>query len=121
MVEVNVGWLFIFLAVISNSVASIVLKSAVVAGISIRSTQAVLSTFPQFGFAAIFYVMAFFMYALALGRLPLHIAHPMSTAIPILIVFSSSIWLFGERPSVVALVGVALVVAGLMAIGVSSR
>ena len=115
------AWVFLFGAVLLNALASISLKFASQQKLPIKpSAVEPILVLGYLGSAAL-YVGAFVLYAVSLRGLPLHVAHPLSTALPIVIVAISSVALFGEKIGVVALLGLALIAIGAIALGVSFR
>jgi small multidrug resistance pump len=121
MVDVMIGWLFVLGAVAFNATASITLKLASNNATANRLSNVDLSGFLIYGLSGLLYVGAFVFYALALRSLPLHIAQPMTTALPIGLVAIASVVYFGERIGPLGIVALAVIGLGVLMLGISSR
>jgi small multidrug resistance pump len=113
-----VKWWILAAGVAANAAASILVKVAVSPPRRLFTPNdplATLSNFPLL-LGVVLYGLAFVLYALALTRLPLNVAHPILTAGAIATVATCSVALLGEpaRPALVA--GIVLVIAGVVLI-----
>jgi len=108
---------YLTIAILANAAASIALK---------LSTRTSTESLKIFGFsltlwtisAALMYGVAFVMYAQSLRGMPLHVAHPLSTIVPVLIIAASSAIVFREHLSALTIVGFVLIATGAVFIGV---
>jgi multidrug transporter EmrE-like cation transporter len=67
---------------------------------------------PQIASGGALYLLGAVLWVIALSRLPLSVAYPF-TVLTFVLVYLASVFMLGERPSAGAIVGVALVLAGL--------
>jgi small multidrug resistance pump len=112
----------IALGIAANATASVLIKVA-----GEKRTGATASSESIWGSPTIamssglfFYGITFVMYALALQRLPLHIAHPVMTAGAVAVVALASSLLFNARMPGPTILGIGLIVIGVVLIGSSS-
>ena len=108
-------WLILFLGILSNASASVLVKMAMVAPRrfpSLADPMAVLSNWP-FWLGLGLYGAAFLLYAAALARLPLNVAHPVLTAGAVASVALASVLVFREPFHWTTGAGIALVIAGV--------
>ncbi|WP_342066097.1 DMT family transporter [Achromobacter kerstersii] len=109
-------WLILAAGILANSSASVLLKMAMVPPRqfpSFLNLQAALSNWP-FWFGLCLYGVAFFLYAAALARLPLNIAHPVLTSGAIASVTAASLILFGEPFHWTTGAGILMIIAGVV-------
>lgn len=108
-------WLILFLGILSNASASVLVKMAMVAPRrfpSLADPIAALSNWP-FWLGLGLYGAAFLLYAAALARLPLNVAHPVLTAGAVASVALASVLVFREPFHWTTGAGIALVIAGV--------
>lgn len=108
-------WLILALGILSNASASVLVKLAMMPPRkfpSLAEPMATLSNWP-FWLGLALYGSAFLLYAAALARLPLNVAHPVLTAGAIATVALSSFFIFRETFHWTTVVGILLVVAGV--------
>ena len=108
-------WLILVLGILSNASASVLIKFAVAPPRkfpSLADPIAALSNWP-FWLGLSFYGLAFLLYALALTRLPLNVAHPVLTAGAIASVAISSYFIFHEPFYINTVIGVLLIMLGV--------
>jgi len=108
-------WIILFLGILSNASASVLVKMAMMPPRkfpSLSDPLTALSNWP-FWLGLGLYGMAFLLYAAALARLPLNVAHPVLTAGAVATVALSSILIFREPFHWTTAVGVVLVIAGV--------
>lgn len=111
-------WLILVLGILSNAAASVLVKLAMEPPRrfpSLGDPRAALSNWP-FWAGLILYGAAFLLYAAALARLPLNVAHPILTTGAIGLVALLSVLLFGEPMHWQKGAGIVLVVAGVFLI-----
>lgn len=113
----TLGWLILLLGIISNAAASTLVKLASSPPRrlpSLSDPSLALTNWPlALGLAL--YGLSFVLYAAALSRLPLSVAHPIMTAGAVGLVALASI-LLGERIHLSTFAGLVLVVAGVVLI-----
>lgn len=108
-------WLILLLGIVSNASASVLVKMAMMHPRkfpSINDPLAALSNWP-FWLGLGLYGAAFLLYAAALTRLPLNVAHPVLTSGAIAAVALSSILIFKEPFYWTTGVGILLVILGV--------
>lgn len=108
-------WLILLLGIVSNASASVLVKMAMMPPRkfpSINDPLAALSNWP-FWLGLGLYGAAFLLYAAALTRLPLNVAHPILTSGAIAAVALSSILIFKEPFYWTTGVGILLVILGV--------
>ena len=108
-------WLILFLGILSNASASVLVKMAMIPPRrvpSLAEPMAALSNWPFWAGLAL-YGGAFLLYAAALARLPLNVAHPVLTAGAVATVALSSVLIFREPFHWTTGAGIALVIAGV--------
>ena len=111
-------WLILILGILTNVSASVLVKFAVMEPRkfpSLNDIPAALTNIP-FWLGIFFYGCAFLLYAMALSRFPLNIAHPILTAGAIAMVALSSVFIFKEPISLSLIVGLLLVIVGVILI-----
>ena len=111
-------WLILFLGIAANASASVLIKVAVSAPRkfpSLTDPVAALVNWP-FWLGLGLYGAAFLLYAAALIRLPLNIAHPILTAGAVAMVALSSALVFREPFAWTTVVGIMFVMAGVVLI-----
>lgn len=109
-------WLILFLGIAANASASVLVKLAMMPPRrfpSLSDPMAALSNWP-FWLGLTLYGMAFLLYAAALTKLPLNVAHPILTSGAIASVAIMSHLLFREAFPLTTLIGVALVIVGVL-------
>lgn len=108
-------WLILILGIASNASASVLVKIAMTPPRkfpSFSEPMATLSNWP-FWLGLGLYGAAFLLYAAALARLPLNVAHPVLTAGAIASVALCSVVIFREPLHLTTAAGIALVIAGV--------
>lgn len=113
-------WLILILGIAANSAASVLVKMAMMPPRQLPSLSnplAALSNWPLW-LGLVLYGGAFLLYALALTRLPLNVAHPVLTAGAIAAVAVLSVLIFREQFYWTTGVGILLVIAGVVLISV---
>lgn len=111
-------WLILVLGILSNASASVLIK---VAFLPPRKSPSVMDLytiiFNQYLILGVLlYGVAFVLYACALSRLPLNVAHPVLTAGSIATVACASMFIFNESFSISLIVGLILIVLGVLLI-----
>lgn len=113
-------WLILILGILSNASASVLIKIAMMPPRkfpSLNEPMAAISNWP-FWLGLGLYGTAFLLYAAALTRLPLNVAHPILTAGAVAAVALCSVLIFREPFQWTTGVGIALVIAGVVLITV---
>ena len=109
-------WLILFLGIASNASASVLVKMAMMPPRKFPSLddsiRSVICNWP-FWLGLSLYGMAFLLYAAALARLPLNIAHPILTSGAISVVSLCSFLIFNEPFHWTTITGILLVVVGV--------
>ena len=103
-------WLPVILGSLCNAAASVMAKTA--PPLTLSPPLAVLSNW-RLMVAIALYGAAFVLYTMALQRLPLNVAHPVSTAGAIVLVGLCSALLFGEAFSLARIAGYVLLFGGI--------
>ncbi|MFJ2388607.1 MULTISPECIES: DMT family transporter [Pseudomonas] len=108
-------WIILFLGILSNASASVLVKMAMMPPRKFPSLSDPLTAITNWPFwlGLGLYGMAFLLYAAALARLPLNVAHPVLTAGAVATVALSSILIFREPFHWTTAAGVVLVIAGV--------
>ena len=108
-------WIILFLGIFSNASASVLVKMAMIPPRkfpSLSDPMAALTNWP-FWLGLGLYGMAFLLYAAALARLPLNVAHPVLTAGAVAAVALSSVLIFREPFHWTTVAGILFVIAGV--------
>jgi small multidrug resistance pump len=108
-------WLILVLGVASNASASVLIKLAVTPPRSLPSLAdpwPAVSNWPLW-LGLVLYGMAFVLYAAALERLPLNVAHPILTAGAVATVALFSVFLFHEPLPWTTALGIGFVILGV--------
>ena len=108
-------WMILLMGIMSNASASVLVKMAMMAPRkfpSLSDPMAALGNWP-FWTGLGLYGMAFLLYAAALARLPLNVAHPVLTAGAVAAVALSSVLVFREAFHWTTGAGIVLVIAGV--------
>lgn len=108
-------WLILILGIASNASASVLVKMAMMPPRkfpSLSDPMGALSNLP-FWFGITLYGIAFLLYAAALARLPLNVAHPVLTAGAVASVAMCSVLVFREPFYWTTGAGIVLVIAGV--------
>ena len=111
-------WWILILGIAANASASVLVKMAMLPPRtfpSLRDPLAALTNWP-FWLGLALYGAAFLLYAAALARLPLNVAHPVLTAGAVATVAVLSWVLFREPFYWTTVAGIALVIAGVVLI-----
>lgn len=111
-------WLILFMGIACNTAASVLIKVAMTPPRkfpSFSDAMAAWSNWP-FWLGLGLYGAAFFLYAAALARLPLNVAHPILTSGAVAAVALSSLLIFREPFHWTTIAGILLVVAGVVLI-----
>jgi len=108
-------WIILFLGILSNASASVLVKMAMMPPRKFPSLSDPLTAITNWPFwlGLGLYGMAFLLYAAALARLPLNVAHPVLTAGAVATVALSSILIFREPFHWTTAAGIVLVIAGV--------
>lgn len=108
-------WFILILGIASNAAASVLIKIAVQSPRkfpSLNEPLEALSNWP-FWVGLVLYGVTFLLYAAALSRLPLNVAHPVMTSGAVVVVAICSKLVFNEAFHWSTITGVILVVAGV--------
>jgi small multidrug resistance pump len=114
-------WLILILGIVSNASASVLVKMAMMPprkfpGLD-DSIRSVVCNWP-FWLGLVLYGMAFLLYAAALARLPLNVAHPILTSGAVAAVALCSLLIFREQFHWTTIVGILFVITGVALITV---
>jgi small multidrug resistance pump len=110
-----VKWLILILGIASNASASVLVKMSMTPPRKFPSPSdpmGALSNWP-FSLGLVLYGAAFLLYAAALARLPLNVAHPVLTAGAVATVAVCSFVIFREPFHWTTVAGILLVIAGV--------
>ena len=113
-------WLILIFGIAANASASVLVKMAMTPPRQIPSfdnPMAALTNWP-FWLGLVLYGATFLLYAAALARLPLNVAHPVLTSGAIATVALASLLLFKEQFYWTTVAGIVLVVAGVILVTV---
>jgi small multidrug resistance pump len=111
-------WLILILGISANASASVLVKMAIMPPRqfpSLAKPMAALTNWP-FWLGLALYGTAFLLYAAALARLPLNVAHPVLTSGAVAAVAVLSLLIFHEPFHWTTVVGILLVIAGVFLI-----
>lgn len=111
-------WIILVLGIAANASASVLIKMAMIAPRkfpSLADPEQALRNWP-FWLGLALYGAAFLLYAAALARLPLNVAHPVLTAGAVASVALASILILGEPFRWTTGAGIVLVIAGVFLI-----
>ncbi len=111
-------WLILLLGVLSNASASVLIKVAMTPPFSfpsLDSPRTALENWPLW-LGLLLYGAAFVLYAAALARLPLNVAHPILTCGAVATVAVLSVVIFKEPMPWVSLLGIGFVIIGVLLI-----
>ncbi|NMK46512.1 SMR family transporter [Achromobacter sp. Bel] len=111
-------WLILILGIVSNASASVLVKMAMMPPRqfpSLGDPKAALSNWP-FWLGLALYGGAFLLYAAALARLPLNVAHPVLTSGAVATVALLSVVLFREPFHWTTALGILMVIGGVLLI-----
>ncbi len=108
-------WLILILGIVANASASVLVKMAMIPPRKFPSLAEPLASLGNWPFwlGLGLYGAAFLLYAAALARLPLNVAHPVLTSGAVATVALFSSWLFGEPFHWTTIAGIFLVIAGV--------
>ena len=108
-------WLILFLGIFSNASASVLVKLAMMPPRKFPALNDPLNAFSNWPFwlGLGLYGAAFLLYAAALARLPLNVAHPVLTTGAVASVALSSVLIFREPFHWTTGAGILLVIAGV--------
>ncbi|MDD4156733.1 MAG: EamA family transporter [Candidatus Cloacimonetes bacterium] len=114
-------WLIIFLGIVSNAFASVLIKVALTEPRKLPSLSEPMLAITNWPFwlGLLLYGSAFLLYVLALSKFPLNVAHPILTTGAVAVVYILSIVLLNEKFYWTKALGVLLVIIGV--IFISSR
>lgn len=113
-------WMILIVGIASSASASVLIKLAIMPPRkfpSLSDPMAALSNW-QFWLGLVLYGVTFLLYAAALVRLPLNIAHPVMTAGAVATVAICSYVIFREPFQWATIVGIFLIIAGVTLITV---
>lgn len=108
-------WMILLIGVLSNASASVLIKMAMMPPRKLPSPadpMAAISNWP-FWLGLSLYGAAFLLYAAALARLPLNVAHPILTAGAVAVVALFSVIIFRETLHWNTVAGILLVILGV--------
>lgn len=108
-------WLILILGIASNASASVLVKLAMLPPRrfpTLSEPMAALANWP-FWLGLFMYGLAFLLYAAALAKLPLNVAHPVLTAGAIASVALLSVVIFREAFPWTTAAGIVLIIAGV--------
>lgn len=111
-------WLILFIGILCNAGASALIKVAVSAPRqfpSLADPTGALRNWP-FWLGLSLYGGAFVLYSISLARLPLNVAHPISTAGAIALVACVSVFIFREPMPWTTMAGIVLILSGVVLI-----
>lgn len=111
-------WLILVLGIAANASASVLVKISMIPPRkfpSLADPFTALANWP-FWLGLGLYGMAFLLYAAALARLPLNVAHPILTSGAVATVALFSIFIFREPFHWTTITGISLVIAGVVLI-----
>ena len=111
-------WLILIMGIAANASASVLIKMAMVPPRqfpSLRDPAAALGNWP-FWLGLGLYGTAFLLYAAALARFPLNVAHPVLTSGAIAVVALLSVVIFKEPMPWTTGVGIVMVIGGVLLI-----
>ncbi|WP_318495616.1 DMT family transporter [Photobacterium leiognathi] len=110
-------WVILILGILSNASASTLIKVAMVEKEknNFFNPYEIITNLPLIS-GVILYGIAFVLYAIALSKLPLNIAHPILTSGSIAIVAIASVVFFGEKLSLINIGGIILIMLGVGAL-----
>ncbi len=112
-------WLILILGIVSNASASVLVKMAMMPPRKFPtlddSIRSVVCNWP-FWLGLSLYGAAFVLYAAALARLPLNVAHPILTSGAVATVALLSVLIFKESFYWTTIAGIVLVIAGVVLI-----
>lgn len=111
-------WLILILGIAANASASVLIKVAIMPPRSFPSLSAPMVALYNWPFwlGLTLYGAAFLLYALALTKLPLNVAHPVLTSGAIATVAMMSVLIFREQFYWTTIAGIALVMLGVILI-----
>ncbi|AEI78148.1 multidrug efflux transporter protein EmrE [Cupriavidus necator N-1] len=111
-------WLILILGIASNASASVLVKMAMIPPRRFPSLSEPLAAFTNWPFwvGLGLYGAAFLLYAAALARLPLNVAHPVLTSGAVATVATLSVLIFREPFHWTTGAGILLVIAGVVLI-----
>ncbi len=115
-------WLILIVGILANASASVLIKLAMMPPRkfpSLSDPYAAITNWPLW-LGLVLYGLAFILYALALTRLPLNIAHPILTSGSIATVALCAFYFFNEPFSISTIVGIVLIVMGVTLISINS-
>lgn len=115
-------WLILLLGIATNASASVLVKLAMTPPRRLPSFAAPLSIFSNWPFwlGLVLYAAAFLLYAAALARLPLNVAHPVLTSGAVATVALFSTLIFREPFHWTTGTGILLIIVGVALITVRS-
>lgn len=113
-------WLILIVGIASNASASVLVKMAMMPPRKFPSPSDPMSALTNWPFwlGLVLYGVAFLLYAAALARLPLNVAHPVLTAGAVATVALCSYAIFREPFYWTTLIGIFLVIVGVALITV---
>ena len=116
-------WLILGLGILANTSASVLVKLAMQPPFRFPSLDDPLNTLKNWPFwlGLMLYGVAFLLYAAALARLPLNVAHPVLTTGAVAAVAICSFVVFDEPFYWTTVLGILLVVAGVFFITAHAR
>lgn len=105
----NTSWAYLIIAIVAEVIATSALKT------SDGFTRLVPSTITAVG-----YILAFYLLALALKTIPVGIAYAVWSGVGIVAIAIIGFFVFDQRLNAAAIVGIALILAGVLVLNVFS-
>ncbi len=111
-------WLILFLGIVANASASVLIKLAVMPPRKFPTLSDPMGAFSNWPFllGLALYGVTFLLYAAALSRLPLNVAHPVLTSGAVATVALCSVLIFREPFYWTTGTGILLIIAGVVLI-----
>lgn len=123
-----VDYLFLLIALALNSMANVILKMGAVESAKRQTAgqgglMGLLTNFLDMKtiIAVVLFGLNIFFYKQALTRLPVSIAYPAMSALGLIVVFSLSFILLGERLSIQQLIGFCVIIAGVILVTTAGK
>ena len=109
-------WLLLFMGLLANAGASVLIKVGVnrnfLPELSWAGLMEILKNWPLI-LGIFFYGMAFLLYMVSLSKLPLNVVHPTMTAGSIVLVGLAAFFFFHERFAITTIFGFAFILIGV--------
>lgn len=110
-------WLILFFGIVSNALASVLIKVSVTTRPfpSLTNIKESVENWP-FWLGIFFYLLTFLLYTWSLSKFPLNIAHPVLTTGSVALVALISFFYFKESFNFLNMIGIILVIIGVFLI-----